>query len=93
VIFIIGYVVVKVISILDGLIIYTKYHDCDPVITKVRKLIYVLIWVTVLATQDSFDWTRRTNPQSSLWLKNSFMFISGKATPTGFLLVQFEAMG
>lgn len=32
----IGLIVVKLISVFTGLIMFAKYHDCDPFLTKVQ---------------------------------------------------------
>lgn len=32
----IGMIVVKLICVFTGLIMFAKYHDCDPFLTKVR---------------------------------------------------------
>lgn len=35
----VGLVVVKCLSVYTGLIIYAKYHDCDPILTEVSPLL------------------------------------------------------
>lgn len=34
--------IVKVICVLTGLIMFAKYHNCDPFLTKVQYQIYKL---------------------------------------------------
>lgn len=40
----IGLIIVKLITVFTGLIMFAKYHDCDPLLTKVTINDIVLNW-------------------------------------------------
>ena len=44
----IGQIAVKIVAVLTGLVIYTKYHACDPLLTKVRQEdIIITFWFAI----------------------------------------------